>query len=45
MDTNEYRSQLPELGEFLSEYELVLKNASKFNMPDVCWSANVLLSI
>ena len=45
MDTNEYRSQLPELGEFLSEFEIVLKNASKFNMPDVVWSANVLLSI
>lgn len=45
MDTNEYRSQLPELGEFLEELELVLKNASKFNMPEVCWSANVLLSI
>ena len=45
MDTNEYRSRLPELGEFLSEYELVLKNATKFNMLDVAWSANVLLSI
>lgn len=45
MDTNEYKSQLPELGGFLSEFELVLKNAAKFNMPDVCWSANVLLSI
>ena len=45
MDTNEYRSQLPELGAFLEELELVLKNASKFSMPEVCWSANVLLSI
>ena len=45
MDTNEYRSQLPELGAFLEELDLVLKNAAKFNMPDVCWSANVLLSI
>ena len=45
MDTNEYKEQLPELGEFLSELEIVLKNASKFNMPEVVWSTNVLLSI
>ena len=45
MYENEYRSQLPELGEFLDELELVLVNANKFGMPDVCWSANVLLSV
>ena len=45
MYENEYRSQLPELGEFLNELELVLQNATKFGMTDVCWSANVLLSI
>ena len=45
MDDNEYSSQLPELGEFLGELGLVLQNATKFGMTDVCWSANVLLSI
>ena len=45
MYENEYRSQLPELGEFLDELELVIVNATKFGMPDVCWSANILLSI
>lgn len=45
MYDNEYRSQLPELGVFLDELGLVLQNAAKFGMPDVCWSANVLLSI
>ncbi|MBQ3281875.1 MAG: hypothetical protein IJH41_05675 [Eubacterium sp.] len=45
MYENEYRSQLPELGTFLDELGLVLENATKFGMPDVCWSANVLLSI
>ncbi|MBR2547165.1 MAG: hypothetical protein IKF07_03100 [Eubacterium sp.] len=45
MYDNEYRSQLKELGVFLDELGLVLQNASKFGMTDVCWSANVLLSI
>ena len=45
MYDNEYSSQLPELGEFLGELGLVLQNATKFGMTDVCWSANVLLSI
>lgn len=45
MYENEYRSQLPELGVFLDELGLVLQNATKFAMTDVCWSANVLLSI
>lgn len=45
MYDNEYRSQLPELGVFLDELALVLQNATKFGMTDVCWSANVLLSI
>ena len=45
MYENEYRSQLPELGEVLNELELVLQNATKCGMTDVCWSANVLLSI
>ena len=45
MYENEYRSQLPELGEFMDELDLVIVNAFKFGMPDVCWSANILLSI
>lgn len=45
MYDNEYRSQLPELGRFLDELDLVLQNATKFGMTDVCWSANVLLSV
>ena len=45
MYDNEYSSQLPELGRFLDELGLVLQNATKFAMTDVCWSANVLLSI
>lgn len=45
MYENDYKSQLPELGVFLDELELVLQNATKFGMPDVCWSANVLMSI
>ena len=45
MDDNEYKTDLPEIAEFMDEYDRVLKNAAKFNIPNAAWSANMLLAI
>lgn len=45
MSDKVYKAELPELGKFMDEYERVMKNAAKFNMPGAVWSANILLSI
>ena len=45
MKENEYRTDLPEIGKYMDEYDRVLKNAAKFNIPDAVWSANVLLAM
>lgn len=37
--------RLPELDTFLTEFDLMVKNAKKFNLPDAVWSANILLSM
>lgn len=36
---------VPELDAFLTEFSLILSNAKKFHMPEVVWSANILLSM
>ena len=45
MNDMDYKAELPELGKYLDEYERVLQNAVKFNIPDAAWSGNVLIAI
>lgn len=45
MEDIDYKAELPELGKYMAEYERVLKNAAKFNIPDAVWSGNVLIAI
>jgi AAA+ superfamily predicted ATPase len=42
---DDYIIDVPELTSFLDEFDLILKNSKKFNLPSIVWSMNVLLSI
>lgn len=37
--------QILELEKFLSEYDVIIKNAKKYKITDIVWSTNILLSI
>ncbi len=37
--------EMPDLEKFLTEYDVILKKAKKYNLPDIAWSTNVLLSM
>lgn len=36
---------VPEMDAFLAEFEMIINNAKKFNMPEVVWSTNILIAM